>query len=153
MICILKNTEKHYLQSSSKTYNPANIRLDENVLKTSFVFVFRRRLQDVLIKKNIFAWVIRLQKTSSTGLQDVLVKTNIFVLAIFLEEVLQTSWKRLEEVFRTSYKNVFKASSRHLAKAFLRRLAKSFCSQDVLKTSSRRFPKISSGRFQRVSSS
>ena len=26
---------------------PANIRLDEDVLKTSFVFVFGRRLQDV----------------------------------------------------------------------------------------------------------
>ena len=30
-----------------RTY-PANIRLDEDVLKTSFVFVFRRRLEDVL---------------------------------------------------------------------------------------------------------
>ena len=29
------------------TSYPANIRLDEDVLKTSFVFVFRRRLQDV----------------------------------------------------------------------------------------------------------
>ena len=28
-------------------YFPANIRLDEDVLKTSFVFVFRRRLEDV----------------------------------------------------------------------------------------------------------
>ena len=26
---------------------PANIRLDEDVLKTSFVFIFRRRLEDV----------------------------------------------------------------------------------------------------------
>ena len=29
---------------------PANIRLDEDVLKTSFVFVFRRRLQDEHIR-------------------------------------------------------------------------------------------------------
>ena len=36
-------------------YYPANIHLDEDVLKTSFVFVFRRRLQDVLIKTKIFA--------------------------------------------------------------------------------------------------
>ena len=28
-------------------FTPANIRLDENVLKKSFVFVFRKRLQDV----------------------------------------------------------------------------------------------------------
>ena len=53
--------------------NPANIRLDEDVLKTSFVFVFRRRLdQDEYV---------RLSPTSS---EDVLVKTNIFVLAISL---------------------------------------------------------------------
>ena len=34
------------------------------LMKTSFVFVYRRRLQDVLIKANIFALVIHLQKTS-----------------------------------------------------------------------------------------
>ena len=38
---------------------PANICLDEDVLKTSYVFVFRRRLKDVL-------------KASSKRLQDVL---------------------------------------------------------------------------------
>ena len=43
-----------------------------DVLKTSFVFVFRKRLQDVLIKTNIFTLVIHLQKTSSRHLQDVL---------------------------------------------------------------------------------
>ena len=43
---------------------PANIDLDEDVLKTSFVFVIRRRLQDVLIKTNMFALALRLQKTS-----------------------------------------------------------------------------------------
>ena len=45
--------------------NPANICLDVDVLKTSFVFVFRRRLQDVMIKTNIFTLFMRLQKTSS----------------------------------------------------------------------------------------
>ena len=57
---------------------PANIRLDEDVLKTSFVFVFRRRLRSVLIKTNTFALVIRLQyilrrlaKMSSRHPQDV----------------------------------------------------------------------------------
>ena len=49
--------------------NPANICLDEDVLKTSFVFVFRRRLQDVLIKTNMFT--IRLGHMSSRRLQDV----------------------------------------------------------------------------------
>ena len=52
-------------------FTPANIRLDENVLKKSFVFVFRRRLQDVFIKTNIFPLLIRLQKTSSRRFQNV----------------------------------------------------------------------------------
>ena len=83
--------------------SPPNIRLDEDILKTSFVFVFRTRLQDVLIKTNIFALVIRLQKTFSRRLQDVLVKTNVFALAIHLQDVFKTSSSRLP-----------KASSRHL---------------------------------------
>ena len=62
--------------------------------------------EDVLIKTNIFALVIRLQ--------DVLIKTNIFALAI-----------RLQGVFKTSCKSVFRTSSRRLKK-FWR------CLQDVL---------------------
>ena len=49
---------------SSTTDNPANIPLDEDVLKTFFVFVFKRRFQDVLTKTNIFALLISLQKRS-----------------------------------------------------------------------------------------
>ena len=94
---------------------PANIRLDKDVLKTSFVFVFRKRLQDVLIKTNIFVLIIRLQKTPSRHLQDVLVKTNIFVLAIRLQDVFKTSCKN---VFKTSCKNVFNTSSRRLQDVF-----------------------------------
>ena len=37
-------------------------------LEDVFVFVFRRRLQNVLIKRNIFALLIRLQKKSSRRL-------------------------------------------------------------------------------------
>ena len=50
------------------------------LMKKSFIFVSRRRLQDVLIKTNVFALVRRLQKTSSRDLQDNLIKINIFVL-------------------------------------------------------------------------
>ena len=46
------------------TLDPANVPLDEEVLKTSDVFVFRRRLQDVLITTNKLALPLRLQKTS-----------------------------------------------------------------------------------------
>ena len=66
--------------------NPANIRLDEDVLKTSYVF--RRRLQDVLVK------------------------TNIFVLAICLQNVFKTSSRRLQEVLKTSSRLPGKISSR-----------------------------------------
>ena len=60
------------LKFSSYNNSSANIRLDEDVLKTSFVFIFRRRLQDVFIKTNIFVLIIRLDHTSSRSLQDVL---------------------------------------------------------------------------------
>ena len=50
----------HGLMRKAISFNPANIRLDEDVLKTSFVFVFRRRLQDVLIKTNSFVLATRL---------------------------------------------------------------------------------------------
>ena len=56
----------------------------EDVFRLRFQKTPWRRLQDVLIKTNMFALVLRLQKTSSRRLQDILVKTNIFVLAICL---------------------------------------------------------------------
>ena len=95
--------------------NPANIRLDE----------------DVLIKTNMFALALRLQKTSSRRLQDVLVKINIFVLAICLQNVFKTSSGRLQDVLKTS--------SRYR--------------RDVFKTYSRLPSKISSRRFQGIPSS
>ena len=77
---------KRFIASSS----PPNIRLDEDVLKTSFVFVFRRRLQDVLIKANIFALAIRLQKTSSRRL-----------VKMSLRRLAKISSKHLQDVFKT----------------------------------------------------
>ena len=59
---ITEGSEKEICMGCNKYL--ANIRLDEDVLKTSFVFVFRGRLQDVLIKTNIFALALHLQKTS-----------------------------------------------------------------------------------------
>ena len=100
---------------------PANIRLDEDLLKTSFVFAFRRRLdqdkyvclglasseEDVLVKTNIFVLDIRLQdvfKTFSRRLQGVLQKR--------LQDVLKTSSERLQDILKTSCQDVFKTSSR-----------------------------------------
>ena len=109
--------------------NPANIRLDEDVLKTSLVFVFGRSLRclkDVLIKTNIFALLTRLQKTPSSR-----------PIYSSWSYVFKTSSRHLQHVFKTSsriFQDVFKTSSRRLQdvfKTFSRRL------QDALKTSSR----------------
>ena len=90
---------------------PTNVRLDEDVLKVSFVFIFRRRLQDVLFKTNIFALVIHLQRTFSRSLQDVLVKTNIFVLVIRLHDVFKMFSRCLQNVFKTFSRCLAKTSS------------------------------------------
>ena len=111
---------------------PENIRLDEDVLKTSFVFVFRKRLQDAL--------VIRLQKTSSRRLEDVLIKTNIFVWP----HVFKTSSRRFQNFFKMPCKNIFKTSSRGLANISSRRFQDVSSSETVLvNTSSRGIEHVS----------
>ena len=79
----------------------------ENVFKT-----FSRRLQNVLIKTNIFILLIRLQKTSSRRFQDVLPRRLQNVLKTSCENVFQTSSKHLPKTFQ----DVFRMSSRSLAK-------------------------------------
>ena len=103
---------------------PANIRLDEDVLKMSFVFVFKRRLQDVLMKTNIFLLITVFRRR----LQDVLAKTNIFVLFKRLYDVFKASSRRLQGVF----------------KIFSRRL------QDVFKISSKRLQEVSQIRLEDI---
>ena len=82
-------------------YYPANIRLDEDV------------------------FCLRLQKTSSRRLQEILIKTNINALVIRLQDVFKTSsrrltkksWRHLQDAFKTFsrlLKDVSKTSSRHL---------------------------------------
>ena len=112
------------------------------LMQTSYVFVFRRCLQDVLIKTNMFALALRLQKTSwsrpiysswpyvfktsSRRLQD-----DFKTSSRSFQDVLKTFWSRpiyscWPYVFNTSSRclqDVFKMSSRRL--------------QDVLRTSSR----------------
>ena len=102
-----------------------NICIGDDVLKT-----FSSLSSDViLIKTNILTLLIHLQMTSSRHLHDVWIKKNLFVLAI--QDVLNN-------IFKTSCKNVLKMSSRHLRNVFPGRL------QDFFKTSSRRLAKISS---------
>ena len=69
------------------------------LMKTSW-----RRLEDL--------FRLRLQKTSSRRLQDVLIKTNMFALALRLQK---TSWSR---PIYLSWPYVFKTSSRRLQDVF-----------------------------------
>ena len=85
----------------------------EGVLKTSFMFVFKRRLLQKTSSRRLDQGKhIRLGHTSSRRLQD----------------VFKTSSKRLQDVFKTPCKSAFKTSSR-VFKTFSRRL------QDFFKTS------------------
>ena len=89
--------------------NPANIRLGEGVLKTSWrrledvfsvtFFCLPRRLEDIIAR--------RFASTSWRRLEDVF-KTSWRRLTRCLEEVLgrriaNTSWRRLQDVFKTSW--------------------------------------------------
>ena len=110
----------------SKYVSPANIRLDEDVLKTSLVFVFRRRLdQDEYIclchtpPEYVF-------KTSSGHLdQDQYVRLGHTSSRRFVK----MSSRHLQDIFKTSCQNVFKTSSKHLQDVLQKSL------QDIFKTS------------------
>ena len=141
----------------------ANIGLDEGVRCLEDVFHFRlqktssRRLQDVVIKSNIFTLLICLQKTFSRHFQDFFKTSSrriakTYILPRCLQDVFKTSLRSLakmslrrpQNVFKTSCKNVFKrfqdvlqTSSRHL--------------QDILKTSSKDVFKTFSRRIIRLS--
>ena len=83
---------------------PANIRLDEDVFRLRLQKTSSRRLQDVLIKTNMFALALRLQKTSWSR--------PIYSSWPCLQDVFKTSLKRLQDIFKTSCKDIFKTFSR-----------------------------------------
>ena len=92
------------------------------LMKTSFVFVFRRRLQDVLIKTNMFALALRLQKTSSRRLA----KTSSRHLQDVLQRCLQDVFKTYHQVkvfLVTQFQDVFETCSECFWDVLLRRLS------------------------------
>ena len=89
-----------------------------------------RSLQDVLIKTNIIASVIRPQKASSRHLQDVLV----YVFKVHCKNLLKTSWQDVLKMSKRSLQEVFKMY--HQVKLFLLT-----CLGDVFKTFLRRTAK------------
>ena len=129
MIC-----RDHFPQQTFVLMKTSWRRLD-GVFRLWFQKVSSRRLQNVLIKKNVFSLVIRLQKTSSRRLsQDQYIRLGY------------TSSRRFQDVFKTSCQDVFKTFSRRLQDVLQKRL------QDIFKTSSRRFEdvfKTSSRRLEK----
>ena len=101
---------------------PANIRLDEDALKTS-----SRRLHQA----ELFALASRLQKTSWSR--------PIYSSCPY---VFKTSSRSFQDFFKTSSKNVFKTSSRRLQDIF-----KKSC-QDVFKPSSKRLQDVLKNVFK-----
>ena len=82
-------------------------------MKTAFVFVFRRCLQEY----------IPLSHTSSGRFQVAIKKSS--------RNLAKTSWRRLQKIFRTSCKDIFKTFCKDIFKTSSRPF------QDVFKTSSR----------------
>ena len=113
------------LKSNYLTNYPANICLDEDVLKTSWRRLSSSSSEDIL-------------KTSSRRLdQDKYVHLSL----TSSEYVFKTSWSR---PIYSSWPYVMKTSSRHFQDVLPR------CFQDVFKTSCKNFCKTSSRRLQEV---
>ena len=103
------------------------------LMKMPFVFTFRRRLQDALMKTNIFSLIIRLQKTSSRRLDEdkyILINhtSSEDVFKMFSRCLGQDQYIRLVHTSSRLPQDVFKTSSRRLANTSWRHL------EDVLKT-------------------
>ena len=78
---------------------------------------FSRRVEDVSIKTT----VLLLSYVFRRRLQDSLIKKNIFILVTRLQDVFTTFSRHLQNVFKTSCQDVFKTYSRRLAKMSSRR--------------------------------
>ena len=87
---------------------PANIRLDEDVFRLRLQKTSSGRLQEVLIKTNMFALALRLQKTSSRRLgQDQYICLG-HMSSRRLQDVFKTSSRRLQDVLQRYLQDVFK---------------------------------------------
>ena len=121
------------------------------LMKKFYIFVFRRHLQDVLNKTNIFTLVIPLQKASSRRHEDVLKASSRrlqkTLFAKRLQDIFKTSWRRFEDVLKasswrlgqTSSRRPGKMSSRHLQDLFktyhqlnIKHLFETYCEDDYL---------------------
>ena len=135
-----------YIQLYNLRIYTGSILLDEDA-----VFVFKTSWSRP--KYSLYSYVFR------RHLQDVIVKINIFILVIHLQDVFNTSCKNVfktscQDVFKT-FSNVFKTSSRHLAKTSSRHVQNVFKTssrhlQDVFETSSRHLQDVLQRCLQNV---
>ena len=106
------------------------------MMKTSWRRLSSSSSEDVLIKMNIFALVIRLQKTSSRRLdQDQYIRLG-HTSSRRVQDVFKTFSRHLQDVLPRCLQDVFMTSCKNVFKTSLRLL------EDVLKTSSRRFQDV-----------
>ena len=128
--CSIKSywTESHMEFCQISTTDPANIRLDEDVLKTSLRRLSSSSSEDVFKT----SWrrldqdeYVCLSLTSSEDVFKTSWSRPIYSSWLY---VFKTSSRRFQDVFKTSCKNVFKTSSRRLQDVLQRYL------QDVFKT-------------------
>ena len=105
------DASQEWLDHWKNRHNPANIRLGEDVLKAYFLFFLRKRLEEVLKKSWLKPTYSPWSYVFRWRLQDILIKTNLFFLVMLLQDVLL---RCLQDVFKTPCKYVFKTSSRHL---------------------------------------
>ena len=104
-----------------KSYKIMNLKCQLRYEMNSLNYLIDHTQQTLVLMKT---WSRRISLTSSRRLEDVLIKTDIFVLAICLQDVFKMSSRRLQDVFKTFWRrlqDVFKTSSRRLAKISSRR--------------------------------
>ena len=124
------------LKNSSKATQPTQQTFA--LMKTSFVFVFGRCLEDVF-KTSSSRWIYCLNHSSlednfKTSWSRPVYSSWPYVFKTSSRRLTKTSSRRLQNFFKTSCKSVLKTSSRRL--------------QDVLKISSRRLAKMPSRRWR-----
>ena len=112
------------------------------------LFQFRWAIKNVLSRQTFVLMKTSWMRLSSSSSEDVLIKTNIFALALRLQKtssrrLVKTSSRHLQDVLPRRFLDVFKTSSRRLDNRL----------QDIFKTSSKDIFKISSRRIIKLNCS
>ena len=110
-----------------KSYKIMNLKCQLRYEMNSMNYLIDHTQQTFVLMKT---WSRRISLTTSRRLEDVLVKTNIFVVAICLQDVFKTFSRRLQDVFKTFWRrlqDIFKTSCKDIFKTFSRRTIRLNC--------------------------